>query len=232
MYDVCYVVKDFPVNEELRHSLRLIDNLPNVRNVWIFGGCPDFLREKYVKQHIKQSPPTQENKWDNSGKIFWEILNDPDVSDDFYLMMDDVFVLEPPKFDTVKEGQYINLSRPSMYTTRHSDYYNAKRDAYKWLLVHGKTTRDFEQHRPFLYNKKKARELFPMYPIQTCFRSIYGNWYRIPTEQHVDCKIFSKTYNRFPIKDWCLSTTDKVFNLGEAGKWLAKYAPKKSRFEK
>lgn len=225
MYDVCYVVKDTTENEELRYSLRLIDNLPNVRNVYIFGGCPDFLKPKYLKKRIKQSPPTQENKWDNSGKIFWEILNDPDVSDNFYLMMDDVYVTKPI-------SEYVNLSRPSMYTTRHSDYYNAKRDAYKWLLVHGKPTRDFEQHRPFLYNKQKARELFPMYPIQTCFRSVYGNWYHIKTEQHPDCKIFSKTFDKFPLDDWCLSTTDKVFYLGKAGEWLKKYAPNKSRFEK
>lgn len=230
MYDVCYVVKDYPINEELRHSLRLIDNLPNIRNVWIFGGCPDFLKKKYVKKRIYQSAPTQENKWNNSGKIFWEILNDPDVSDDFYLMMDDVYVVKPPKFSS--DNDYVNISRSSMYTTRHSDYYNAKRDAYKWLLIHGKPTRDFEQHRPFLYNKEKALELFPMYPIQTCFRSIYGNWYHIPTDSHIDCKIFSINYDQFPIDDWCLSTTDRTFNLGKVGEWVRKYASKKSRFEK
>lgn len=231
MYDVCYVVKDVPENEELRHSLRLIDNLPNVRNVWIFGGCPDFVNKKYFKKKIEQKPCNQANKWNNSGKIFWEILNDPDISDDFYLMMDDVFVLTPPKFVN-KSVDYLNLSRPSMFTTRHSDYYNAKRDAYKWLLMHGKPTRDFEHHRPFLYNKQKARELFTMYPIQTCFRSIYGNWYHIRTENRPDCKIFSKTFKNLPLDDWCLSTTDKVFNYGETGKWLRRYAPNKSRYEK
>lgn len=227
MYDVCYVVKDTPDNEELRYSLRLIDNLPNVRNVWIFGGCPDFLKKQYVKKRISQKPCNQENKWDNSGKIFWEILNDPDISDDFYLMMDDVYVVKKPDMNP-----YVNLSRPSMYTTRHSDYYNAKRNAYKWLLVHGKPVRDFEHHRPFLYNKKKALELFPMYPIQTCFRSVYGNWYHIPTEQASDCKIFSITLNNFPLDDWCLSTTDKTFHRGKVGEWVRKYATKKSRFEK
>ena len=39
-YDVVYIVKEDPRNEELRYSIRSVcENFP-VRNIWIFGYCP------------------------------------------------------------------------------------------------------------------------------------------------------------------------------------------------
>lgn len=221
MYDVCYVVKDTPDNEELRYSLRSLQNLPNVRNVWIYGGKPEFLVGKYHKKSVVQDG----SKWDNSGKIFWEIINDEDITEDFYLMMDDVFVMQPIH-------EFVNFSRTSMATQRHSTYYDAKRDAMNWLKNHHKPTRDFDSHRPFLYNRQKVKELFPLYPYQTCFRSVYGNWYEIPTESHKDCKVFSVGKYLPPSDDYCLSTTDKSFRKGQVGVMIRKCFPVPSIYEK
>ena len=221
MYDVCYVVKDTAENEELRYSLRSLQNLPNVRNVWIYGGKPSFLVDKYHKKSFEQTG----SKWENSGKIFWEIINDDDISEDFYLMMDDVFIMQPIR-------EFVNYSRHSMETQRHSVYYDEKRNAMNWLKSHHKPTRDFDSHRPFLYNRQKVKELFPLYPIQTNFRSIYGNWYGIPTETHRDCKVFSVSRYMPPSDDFCLSTTDKSFSKGQVGKMIRACFPTPSIYEK
>lgn len=221
MYDVCYVVKDTPDNEELRYSLRSLQNLPNVRNVWIYGGKPDFLVDKYHKKSIEQTG----SKWENSGKIFWEIINDEDVSEDFYLMMDDVFIMQPIQ-------EFVNYSRTSMATQRHSTYYDAKRNAMDWLKNHHKPTRDFDSHRPFLYNRQKVKELFPLYPYQTNFRSVYGNWYNVPTETHRDCKVFSVGRYSSPSDDYCLSTTDRSFRKGQIGQMIRACFPTPSIYEK
>lgn len=221
MYDVCYVVKDTPDNEELRYSLRTLQNLPNVRNVWIYGGKPDFLVEKYHKRSF----PQEGSKWENSNKIFWEIVNDDDISDDFYLMMDDVFIMQPIH-------NFINFSRNSMATHRHSTYYDEKRNAMNWLLRHKKPIRDFDSHRPFLYNREKVKQLFPHYPNQTNFRSVYGNWYGIPTENHADCKVFSVGRYTPPSDDFCLSTTDKSFRKGQVGAMIRQCFPIPSIYER
>ena len=221
MYDVCYVVKDTPENEELRYSLRSLQNLPNVRNVWIFGGKPDFLVEKYHKRSFDQDG----TKWENSAKIFWEIINDEDITEDFYLMMDDVFIMQPIK-------EFVNYSKTSMETHRHSVYYDEKRNVCTWLKAHHKPFRDFDLHRPFLYNRTKVKELYPRYPKQNCFRSLYGNWYEIPTETHRDCKVFSVGRYVSPSDDVCISTTDKSFRKGQVGVMVRKCFPTPSIYEK
>lgn len=221
MYDVCYVVKDTPENEELRYSLRSLQNLPNVRNVWIFGGKPDFLVEKYHKRSFDQDG----TKWENSAKIFWEIINDEDITEDFYLMMDDVFIMQPIQ-------EFVNYSKTSMETHRHSVYYDEKRNVCTWLKAHHKPFRDFDLHRPFLYNRTKVKELYPRYPKQRCFRSLYGNWYGIPTETHRDCKVFSVGRYVSPSDDVCISTTDKSFRKGQVGVMVRKCFPTPSIYEK
>ena len=221
MYDVCYVVKDTPENEELRYSLRSLQNLPNVRNVWIFGGKPNFLVDKYHKRSFDQDG----TKWENSAKIFWEIINDEDITEDFYLMMDDVFIMQPIQ-------KFVNYSKTSMETHRHSVYYDEKRNVCMWLKAHHKPFRDFDLHRPFLYNRTKVKELYPRYPKQTCFRSLYGNWYGIPTETHRDCKVFSVGRYVSPSDDVCISTTDKSFRKGQVGVMVRQCFPTPSIYEK
>ena len=221
MYDVCYVVKDTPENEELRYSLRSLQNLPNVRNVWIYGGKPDFLVDKYHKKSFNQDG----TKWENSAKIFWEIMNDEDLTEEIYLMMDDVFITQPIY-------NFVNYSKESMKTNRHSVYYDEKRNVYNWLRAHKKPTRDFDLHRPFLYNRTRVKELYPHYPKQTCFRSLYGNWYQIPTETHRDCKVFSVGRYTPPSDDVCISTTDKSFKRGQVGVMVRQCFPTPSIYEK
>ena len=221
MYDVCYVVKDTPDNEELRYSLRSLQNLPNVRNVWIFGGKPNFLVDKYHKRSFDQDG----TKWENSAKIFWEIINDEDLTEDIYLMMDDVFITQPIQ-------TFVNYSKTSMETHRHSVYYDEKRNVCNWLKAHKKPFRDFDLHRPFLYNRTKVKELYPRYPKQTCFRSLYGNWYGIPTETHRDCKVFSVGRYVSPSDDVCISTTDKTFRKGQVRVMVRKCSPTPSIYEK
>lgn len=221
MYDVCYIVKDTPANEELRYSLRSLQNLPNVRNVWIYGGKPDFLVDKYHKMSISQDG----SKWENTNKIFWTIVNDEDITEDFYLMMDDVFIMKPIQ-------KFVNYSHALLNTTRQSEYYIERRNVYNWLKKHNKPTRNFDLHRPFLYNREKVKALYPLYPNQTCFRSLYGNWYGIETETHKDCKVFSLRKYTSPSDDYCLSTTDESFVRGDVGKTVRACFTKPSIYEK
>ena len=226
MYDCCYVVKDTAQNEELRYSLRTLENLPNVRNVYVYGGKPEFLKDEYHRRSFVQDG----SKWQNSSKMFWEIMNDEELSEDIYLMMDDVFLMSPSP--SPSPIPFVNYSKPCMRTNRHSEYYDEKRRVYYWLLEHKKGIRDFDLHRPFLYNRMKVKRLFPLYPNQTCFRSLYGNWYEVPTASHKDCKVFSTGKYTSPSDDFCLSTTDDSFAKGQVGEFIRKCFPFPSKYEK
>lgn len=221
MYDVCYIVKDTTKNEELRYSLRSLQNLPNVRNVWVYGGKPDFLVDKYHKMSISQDG----GKWENTNKIFLAIVNDDDITEDFYLMMDDVFIMKPIQ-------KFVNRSTVNINTTRHSEYYDERHNVYNWLKKHDKPTRNFDMHRPFLYNRRKVKALYPLYPNQMCFRSVYGNWYGIETDTIKDCKVFSLGKYTPPSDDYCLSTTDKSFANGDVGKMIRAFFTEPSIYEK
>ena len=83
--DIVYFVKDAEKNEELVYSLRSVDkNFPH-NKVWFFGGCPNSLKPDV---HV---PVVQDkgSKYQNVREMIWCAINNPDLSDDFYLFNDD-----------------------------------------------------------------------------------------------------------------------------------------------
>lgn len=78
LYDVVYIVKEDPDNEELRYSIRSVEENFPVRYIWIFGYCPKWL-SNIIYVPVKQDG----DKWSNSKKLFETIANAsflPDLS--------------------------------------------------------------------------------------------------------------------------------------------------------
>ena len=93
LYDVVYIVKEDPNNEELRYSIRSVEENFPVRYIWIFGYCPRWL-SNIIYVPVKQDG----DKWSNSKKLFETIANASFLPDQFVLFNDDFFVME--KIDT------------------------------------------------------------------------------------------------------------------------------------
>ena len=89
--DIVYILKNNTGSEELRYSLRSVEqNFPH-RKVWFFGGCPrDISPDVYVK--IQQRGGT---KWERSTNTLRIACETEDLTDDFWLFNDDFFILEP-----------------------------------------------------------------------------------------------------------------------------------------
>lgn len=224
MYDIVYFVKDTRDNEELRYSLRTLKNFPH-RKVWFYGGCPAGLKPDH-HVYVKQD---QETKWLNINKSIKEAVNNPEITDDFWLFNDDFFIMKPVK----NPGNYYDGSLYKRIVKledkfgRFTKYSLQLRKICDDLDSMGCDVRNFCVHIPMLINKKKAIELFNIEDTHM-FRSLYGNYHNIKAKQLGDYKI-SNTKLKWKDSTY-LSTTEQSF-AGEVGKQIRELFPDKCKYE-
>lgn len=224
MHDIVYFVKDTPKNEELRYSLRTLKNFPH-RKVWFYGGCPTGLKPDH-HVFVEQNQP---NKWLNINKSIREAVQNPDITDDFWLFNDDFFIMKK----VTKPKNYYDGSLYKRIVTledkfkRLTPYSLQLRKICIDLVSMGCDTRNFCIHVPMLVNKQKAIELLAIEDSHM-FRSLYGNYHNIAAEELSDYKISN------PNLRWkdsiYLSTTEKSFS-GKVGKQIQYLFPDKCKYE-
>jgi hypothetical protein len=181
--DYVYIARNGD-NEELKYSLRSIEqNMPKGR-VWVLGYRPvwyigDFI---YIEDTAK--------KFDNIRNCIKVASEHLEISDDFVLMNDDFFALN--KMETVpnfhgglladKIKQYKELKMAPVYIRLLELTYNQ-------LVLSGiKDPIDYDIHVPMVMNKNKLRQSLN---IAYFPRSAYGNFAKIGGEQIKDVKIYN-----------------------------------------
>ena len=224
MNDIVYFVKDSEENEELRYSLRTLNNFPH-RKVWFYGGCPDGLKPDhhvYVEQN-------EENKWQNVNKMLRLACKNKKITKNFWVFNDDFFVMKPID----KPTNYYNGDLYKRIVTledkfgRTTPYSQLLRDVCKELESLGVTTKNYTLHVPMLINRDKALELFKISNFPG-YRSLYANYFNIGGEQMSDVKITSKEK---VYKDGIyLSTDDKSFD-GKVGEQIREIFHNKCKYE-
>lgn len=227
--DVVYFVKEAYENEELRYSLRSVDqNMPH-RNVWIYGMPPCGIRV----DHVARFNQVGKNKWARVRSMFEKLALNSSLSDDFILMNDDFFVMKP--INELKNyyggslQERINViekhfNGPTSYTVR----LRRTEEHLKKLKL---TTKNYELHIPMIVNKKKFLEQLNLYTgVNGASRSFYGNTYKIGGTKVKDVKVYDLD-NKFDHNTTFLSTSDMSFYFGEVGKFIREKFPNKSRFE-
>lgn len=224
--DIVYVVKAKEDNEELRYSLRSLENLPH-RKVFIFGYIPKWI------QNVEARPMIQHglNKWEKTADSLWKVANEKDLSEDFILFNDDFFVMKPVKelpyyFDRTLEERVGDFTRKNMI----SSYTARLLDATAALKERGKPTRNYELHLPMIFNKEKYKKLWELYPRIGAKRSLYGNEYNVGGIQRPDCKVY-QTYAFPNLGIDYLSTTDGSFRVGKVGQAIRKKFNQRSIYE-
>ena len=230
--DIVYCVKESPTNEELRYSLRSLENIPH-RKVWIYGGCPNWVNTEQLN-HI---PIVQGkiNKWMNTSALLRAICRNENITQDFIWFNDDFFVLKPIEslgyykdrtlieriYDFAKMGWW-QLNGP---------YQRRLKEASRALTDKKHKTDNYELHIPYIFNRKKLATLYKIYPGIGAKRSLYGNTYEVDGQQMADVKIYD--WKNLPQDDWeFLSTTDESFAKGQVGDFIRKQFNKQCRFEK
>ena len=228
--DIVYFVKEGYENEELRYSLRSVDqNLPH-RNVWIYGTPPCGIEV----DHVARFAQTGKNKWAKVRSMFEKLYLNDDLSENFILMNDDFFIMKPitelktyyggslqERIDVIEK----HFNGPTSYTER-------LRRTNEHLKANKLTTKNYELHIPMIVNKTKFQEQLERYTgLGGASRSFYGNTYKIGGTKCKDVKVYDLD-DKFNHNTTFLSTTDASFQIGEVGKFIRSKFPYKSRFER
>lgn len=192
--DVVYPVRPGDANEELRYSLRsLQQNYPKVDRIWLVG---------YQPRWVQGVEFIDGNKGGNShANVYLNVLaamRHPDVSDDVVVFNDDFFITEP-----ITEIQ--TMYRCTLQ--EHMDLPKLRNAPRSWWKESLNITKvclqavgipeplSYELHVPMPCKKGLMRETLerfeqvtPMNPPQ--WRSLYGNLHVSGAEQAPDSKLF------------------------------------------
>lgn len=229
--DVLYSVRKGNTNEELRHSLRSLRNIPHDR-VFIAGYKPDWVKNVcYVK--TKQI----ESKYKNVVGNLRAACQVEELSEDFILMNDDFFILrkmsEVPMFHRGPIAEVIEKKADIK-----SRWMNGMRQALPVIQSLGiETPLSYELHVPMVMNKRlflgmlQVREA--LMPDVEAFqkRSLYGNLYQLGGERMDDVKVLGNG-RKFALENWTFASTHEgSFRSGFIGQHIRQAFPRRCQFE-
>lgn len=224
-------------DNELRFSLRSVEkHLTNVRNVYVVGECPNFLRDVI---HVTFGDGYQ-NKERNIYEKVLHACQLPGLSENFLFMNDDHFLLHD--FDAVNFPTFhkADLSVAAQSMPEHSYYRKSLLRTISTLCDLGLPTVNFDTHCPILYNKWRFLSVMPQYDWTNTYgftvKSMYCNTLRIQGTLEQDGK-----FNFIPLdQEQMINYTKdrKFFSIGdhainhELAKFMGHLYPQTSRWEK
>lgn len=213
-------------NEELRYSIRSVcKNFKTFHKLWIVGSKPDDIKpDGYIEMFPNKT------KYANVREAIITALNDPRISDNFWLFNDDFFVMKKVKEDPCyfDESLFAWAGKIIFKNNGFSTYTVKIFNEIRFLKENNLDVKNFEVHIPMLINKQKALDLIPLLNGNSeAFRSTYGNYYYSDVaKQHRDCKNITD----YKYKDY-LSTTESSFALCEIGNHIRNKFKEASKYE-
>lgn len=232
LYDIVYLVKPERVNEELRYSLRSVEkNFPH-NSVWFYGGRPDGIEPDHY-YNIDQSMISGQ-KWVKTTTMLRMACENKNLTEWIWLFNDDFFITEPAPeaFEALYHGT-IDQRIKEIETSRggyRSQYSSLLRQANKNLQRAGMNTLNYATHTPLLINRECAIETMDKFPGFPMFRCLYGNMFELGGIDGPDVKI-NDINEEWDGRSWCMSTSDKTFTEGKAGRYIRSRFPDPSKWE-
>lgn len=227
-HDVVYILKDGPGTDELRYSLRSIEENMEHGKVWFYCGCPDGLVPDEYVPHLQKGG----TKWEKVRSSLIEVCKNDKISKQFWLFNDDFYVMAPMKSDKplqrgllqdhIKDVEARHNHRTTGYTRHLRICEQQLRDA-------GMTTLDYAIHIPMLIDRAKMLEALQMFPRCPMFRSIYGNYAKLGGEFHQDVKTTDPN-KEIPDDADFFSTSNKSFS-GYVREQMEARFPEPCRYE-
>lgn len=215
--------------EELRYALRSLKNITH-DGVFLLGDKPDWVTNVI---HIPRQH--QKSRYKDVSTMIENVCRDDRLSDDFILMNDDFFIMEPmeelPKW---YKGSLRDDHLKHAATQRHSTYTRSLNTTDLFLRRRGiRQPKAYNCHIPVVMNKQKrlqVAELIRSVRHETILpRVVYGNIFDDTGIQHPDCKYIRLDDNflRYEI----LSTHDGSFKNGKIGEHIRSNFPEMSPYE-
>lgn len=182
--DLVYVCRSGE-NEELRYSLRSIEeNLPG-HNVVVIGHKPAWYSGDFI--------PVKDigNKFFNISNCLITACNTPSISSNFVFMNDDFFLLKPLKRIPRLHGGLLSdkIEAYRALTGNTNQYTGLLSKTSNKLLSMGITDAiDYDIHVPMQFNKKKLLSVISHGHLP---RSIYGNIFNVGGKSMHDVKRYN-----------------------------------------
>lgn len=225
--DLIYILKADIETEELKYSLRSVEQNFPINRVWFVGGQPEGLEPDIRLKHDQVG----NSKWEMIRSSMWKAVSDERLSEDFFLFNDDFFVMEPVDTDSFRNFVDGTLERRIDELHSESGMNPYTRTLFKLeqeLKTMHEPTMNFDVHLPMLLNKEQVRStLYKCSSPQ--MRSAIGNINRLPFVIHPDVKVYD--LESVPVNETYLSTNDDTFRKGNVGKYIRETFTTKSRFE-
>ena len=236
MPDVVYIVKASHTNEELRYSIRSLKNLPHDK-VWFAGFMPRWV------QNVHHIPTNQivGQKHENSLSNQRAALRHRGVSDTFYLMNDDHFIMKPiDHMPRIVWGPNLDYAINNCTTLGDSFKFSMEttRDILRSM---GASELNYQLHIPCVINKRDMRECMEQIPTPhtngaylhhvTLCMNLYG-WE--PEGMYMsDVKVHDIYQMPEDIDTYTfLSTSDRSFTYGNVGNYIRSRFPEPSIYER
>jgi hypothetical protein len=195
---------------ELMLSLRSVEKHLNPERVIVCGHDPDFLSDNV--EYIPNFPTKKENDaaWGIKENLL-ALCNHPDTPDEFLLLNDDYFILQPiANFPYYHKGEL----RDAMERIGSGIYYGHLLATATVLEKRKLPTKHFDGHWPIVYKKGLLAKTIVMQdwdvPLGPTIRSLYCNTWGIQGEYAEDIKA-----NK-PVADWPAFCSGKsVISVGD-----------------
>ena len=227
-HDVVYILRENCKPDELRYSLRSIEENMDHGKVWFYCGQPNgLIPDVYVPS--KQNGST---KWERVRSSLREVCRNDKITKKFWLFNDDFFVMS--KMESLKPlhrgllKDHI-LDVESRHFRNPTGYTRQLRICMDQLQQAGCTTLDYALHVPMLIDREKMLETLDMFPRCPMFRSLYGNYAKIGGEFFKDVKTTSPD-KEIPEDALFFSTSDKAFT-GKVLQQMRERFPDPCRYE-
>lgn len=225
--DIVYICRPGEENEELRHSLRSLRNLPHER-VWIAGHTPSWA------VNVDSIPVTDHfDKQTSALKNLIAACQHEEVSDPFLIFNDDFYIMQPLQqmpvlhrglvSDVIEEHRNGSAYRIAMEKTLAL----MQREGLKEPIL------SYELHVPMAIEKLSMLLALSIGRGIRGFhlRTFYGNMLQIGGERTADFKIYRGEQPHY--RDWpLLSTSDQVFRTHPAGRYIRSSFPDPSPYER
>lgn len=215
-------------NEELRHAVRTwCKNLEFGKLCAVGGPFPQWFKPDILIEN-----PTKYPIMEQCYQNLILALSREGLSEDVIIMMDDVFLLRSVG-QWRENGNRGTLLEQAARMKEHTNYTQLLEDTDKELKRLNLPTLSFEEHAPFLCNRKQLLGLLTGYGrkkfANLLWRSLYGNIYAIPTHYRTDIKLSMRT--SVLLNDTIISTNEQSW-AGAAGVALRDWFPVPSKYEK
>lgn len=227
-HDIVYILKNDIRPDELKYSLRSVEQNMTYKAVWFYGGCPAELKpDHYVR--LTQHGAT---KWEKVAETLAVAFRNDDLTEDVWLFNDDFFILK--KLTTtqpmVQGSLAYRCQKIKAQEGKPSPYSEQLMRTLAVLKADGKDRLDYALHVPMLINRKRGLEVLQKFPGVPMFRSLYGNYYKIGGTLTDDVKITDN--ETVPGKDWrFVSTSDGSFEQGRVGDYIRQTFKDPSKYE-